>query len=89
MSSWNPDADFWLGVMRRHGGLVRATAQRLLLKALSDGLLRGGCPAPSVSRHYPGPLGQYEHAKAGFTEAGFHPEQYARACLRAARRAGV
>lgn len=88
MSSWNPDADFWLGVMRRHGGLVRATARRLLLKALSDGL-RGGCPAPSVSRHYPGPLGQYEHAKAGFAEAGFHPEQYARACLRAARRAGV
>lgn len=88
MSSWNPDADFYLGLMRRHGGLVRATARRLMLKALRDGL-RGERLTPPVRRHYPGPLGRYESAKARFVEAGLPPSQYAAACRRAAKRAGV
>jgi len=87
-ASWNPDADFWLGVMRRHGGLVRATARILLLKALSDAL-QGGSLSPPAPRHYPGPLGRYESAKAGLAEAGLTPERYAAACRRAATIARV
>lgn len=88
MSSWNPDADFYLGMMRRHGGLVRATAQQLMLKSLRDGL-RGGRLASPAHRHYPGPLGRYESAKARFAEARLPPAQYAAACYRAAKQAGV
>lgn len=88
MSSWNPDADFYLGMMRRHGGLVKATARRLMLKSLRDGL-RGERAASPAHRQYPGPLGRYESAKARFAEAGLPPAQYAAACCRAAKRAGV
>ena len=88
MSSWNPNAEFYLGVMRRHSGLVKATARQLMLKSLLDGL-RGDSPAPPAHRHYPGPLGRYESAKARFAEAGLPPAKYAAACYRAAKRAGV
>lgn len=86
--SFCPDADFYLGMMLRHGGLVRATARRLMLKSLRDSL-RGGRPTPPAHRNYPGPLGRYESAKARFAEAGLRPSQYAAACRRAAKRAGV
>lgn len=88
MSSWNPDADFYLGVMCRHSGLVKATARQLMLKSLLDGL-RSESPATPMHRHYPGPLGRYESAKVRFAEAGLPPVQYEAACRRAAREAGV
>lgn len=85
---WCPDADFWLGVMRRNGGLVKVTARRLLIKALRDALPKQATVG-ATSRHYRGLLGRYEAAKARFADAGLLPTQYMSACRSAAKRAGM
>lgn len=93
MPPWNPEADWWLGVARRHGGLIRATARRLAVAALLAAL-RGSNPPGERPGSWriaaaPGPVGRYEARKADLQNADRSPVCYARGCRSAARRAGV